>query len=165
MFKVGNVWLFLLFIALVSGGYAYFQSLKDFKNEVLAQSREYSKQTEAKENELKNALLSANQTALHESDNINNRFNDLLRGLERLHGGSSSSAQQVPTASPVRTGAGDTTTAQPLRASGAIHQKLLKCEARLLYEAKEYDILATHYNELLKIYEQARLANENTRTK
>lgn len=37
-----------------------------------------------------------------------------------------------------------------------LENRLSRCQARVLYEAREYDILATHYNALLRLYEQAR---------
>lgn len=52
---------------------------------------------------------------------------------------------------------------RPPKASSGVSAKLLKrlnkCEQRLLYEAKEYDLLAAHYNALLSLYQKAREVN------
>ena len=50
---------------------------------------------------------------------------------------------------------GQTENTKPLAASARLSKQLRACEARLIYEAKEYDILATHYNALLAIYKRA----------
>ena len=71
----------------------------------------------------------------------------------------SASGEQVPTTSNATAAVKQTSSSQSSKASGELSKKLLRCEARLLYEAKEFDILATHYNVLLSTYEQARLLN------
>lgn len=45
------------------------------------------------------------------------------------------------------------------RATQVALERLRRCEQRVLYEAKEYDLLAVHYNALLAIYEKAREVN------
>lgn len=45
------------------------------------------------------------------------------------------------------------------RATQNALERLRRCEQRVLYEAKEYDLLAVHYNALLAIYEKAREVN------
>lgn len=45
------------------------------------------------------------------------------------------------------------------RATQVALERLRRCEQRALYEAKEYDLLAVHYNALLAIYEKAREVN------
>lgn len=45
------------------------------------------------------------------------------------------------------------------RAAKDAMERLRRCEQRVLYEAKEYDLLAVHYNALLAIYEKAREVN------
>lgn len=45
------------------------------------------------------------------------------------------------------------------RAAQVTLERLRRCEQRVLYEAKEYDLLAVHYNALLAIYEKAREVN------
>ena len=58
----------------------------------------------------------------------------------------------------------DGTTTKPPRASCNVYQtqsaklerRLASCESRLLYEAREFDALATHYQTLLSIYDHVK---------
>lgn len=138
--------------------YKHYQDLAQFKSQIIEQSQKHLEQSAAKEDEIKNTILQAHKRALIASDNINNHFNALLSERERVHGITPNSAKQVPSITTTTPRVSTAQNDKSLKASRELSKKLLKCESRLLYEAKEYDILATHYNELLKIYEQARLA-------
>ena len=157
----------LLWLAVLTLGYrtyTQYQELRLFKSTVLEQTQKHLEQSKAMEYEIKNALFEATQKARLEASNINGRFDALLRERERVHGSAPNGNQSVPNTAATESGVEHSASVESSRASGAISRKLLKCEARLLYEAKEYDILATHYRVLLQTYEQARLAN-GTKTK
>ena len=164
MSKFVSSLLWVILLSVLYSTYVHYQELKQFKHEVIEQSKKHLEQSRAKEYELKNALFEATQKARLEASNINGRFDALLRERERVHGSAPNGNQSVPNTAATESGVEHSASVESSRASGAISRKLLKCEARLLYEAKEYDILATHYRVLLQTYEQARLAN-GTKTK
>lgn len=72
--------------------------------------------------------------------------------------------RDLPNVTRTSGGAQDGTTAQPSRASCELYQtqsaklerRLASCESRLLYEAREFDALATHYQTLLSIYDHVK---------
>ena len=134
----------------------YINELHDFKQSVIEQSKALEAKANIQSKELESSLIQAQTNAQHSISDINRNYNDLLN--ERVHS-AAASGEQVPTASSATTAVKQASSSKPSKASGELSKKLLRCEARLLYEAKEFDILATHYNVLLNTYEQARLLN------
>lgn len=134
----------------------YVNELHDFKQSVLEQSKALEAKANIQSKELESSLIQAQTNAQHSISDINRNYNELLN--ERVRS-ASASGEQMPTASSATAAAKQTSSSKSSKASGELSKKLLRCEARLLYEAKEFDILATHYNVLLNTYEQARLLN------
>ena len=126
--------------------------------------------------ELAATSMAQNASALGDFDgaqivSINERFEAALLELDlspfapdRMQLDSSAARHDLPDVTRTSGGAQDNTTAQPSRAScelyqtqsAKLEQRLTSCESRLLYEAREFDALATHYQTLLSIYNHAR---------
>lgn len=140
----------------------YINELHDFKQSVIEQSKALEAKANIQSKELESSLIQAQTNAQHSISDINRNYNDLLN--ERMHS-TAASGEQVPTTSSATAAVKQTSSSKSFKASGELSKKLLKCEARLLYEAKEFDILATHYNVLLNTYEQARLLNGTKESK
>lgn len=140
----------------------YINELHDFKQSVIEQSKALEAKANIQSKELESSLIQAQTNAQHSISDINRNYNDLLNERVRI---GSASGEQVRTVATASASVEQASTSKPSRASGELSQKLLKCEARLLYEAKEFDILATHYNVLLNTYEQARLLNGTKESK
>lgn len=154
---IGFVALYAIY-ALVS----YVSELQEFKQSIIEQTQALQVQAERQSNELKHSLSQAQISAVHDIGELNRRFDRLVNERVRI---GSASGEQVRTVATASASVEQASTSKPSRASGELSQKLLRCEARLLYEAKEYDILATHYNVLLQTYEQARLLNGTKESK
>ena len=83
---------------------------------------------------------------------------------DRVQLDSGAARHDLPDTARTSGGAQDGTTAQPSRASCELYQtqsaklerRLASCESRLLYEAREFDALATHYQTLLSIYDHVK---------
>lgn len=140
----------------------YVNELHDFKQSVLEQSKALEAKANIQSKELKSSLIQAQTNAQHSISDINRNYNELLN--ERVRS-ASASGEQMPATSSATAAAKQTSSSKSSKASGELSKKLLRCEARLLYEAKEFDILATHYNVLLNTYEQARLLNGTKESK
>ena len=140
----------------------YVNELHDFKQSVIEQSKALEAKANIQSKELESSLIQAQTNAQHSISDINRNYNELLN--ERVRS-ASASGEQMPTASSATAAAKQTSSSKSSKASGELSKKLLRCEARLLYEAKEFDILATHYNVLLNTYEQARLLNGTKESK
>ena len=75
-------------------------------------------------------------------------------GSGRMQSHSSGASDNLPANSGTTARAQSTQTDKPSQPSCAVYKdSLKKAKARILYEAKEHDICATHYNTLLKIYQ------------
>lgn len=140
----------------------YINELYDFKQSVIEQSKALEAKANIQSKELKSSLIQAQTNAQRSISDINRNYNELLN--ERMRS-AAASGEQVPTTSSATTAVKQTSSSKSSKASGELSKKLLRCEARLLYEAKEFDILATHYNVLLNAYEQARLLNGTKESK
>ena len=140
----------------------YVNELHDFKQSVLEQSKALEAKANIQSKELESSLIQAQTNAQHSISDINRNYNELLN--ERVRS-ASASGEQMPATSSATAAAKQTSSSKSSKASGELSKKLLRCEARLLYEAKEFDILATHYNVLLNTYEQARLLNGTKESK
>lgn len=140
----------------------YVNELHDFKQSVIEQSKALEAKANIQSKELESSLIQAQTNAQHSISDINRNYNELLN--ERVRS-ASASGEQMPATSSATAAAKQTSSSKSSKASGELSKKLLRCEARLLYEAKEFDILATHYNVLLNTYEQARLLNGTKESK
>ncbi|MCK0514102.1 hypothetical protein MXE38_04380 [Anaerobiospirillum sp. NML120448] len=140
----------------------YVNELHDFKQSVIEQSKALEAKANIQSKELESSLIQAQTNAQHSISDINRNYNELLN--ERVRS-AAASGEQMPAASSATTAVKQTSSSKSSKASGELSKKLLRCEARLLYEAKEFDILATHYNVLLNTYEQARLLNGTKESK
>ena len=158
------IYTFLALVALwfVYSLFNYVNELHDFKQSVIEQSKALEAKANIQSKELESSLIQAQTNAQHSISDINRNYNELLN--ERVRS-ASASGEQVPATSSTSAAVKQTSSSKSSRASGELSKKLLKCEARLLYEAKEFDILATHYNVLLNAYEQARLLNGTKESK
>lgn len=140
----------------------YVNELHDFKQSVIEQSKALEAKANIQSKELESSLIQAQINAQHSISDINRNYNELLN--ERVRS-ATASGEQVSATSSASAAVKQASSSKSSKASGELSKKLLRCEARLLYEAREFDILATHYNVLLNTYEQARLLNGTKESK
>lgn len=127
--------------------------LRTFKDDVLEQQALVQRQIRKQEQALHETVLQVQEQTSTNVNSIDRAYAELLneRGLFK----SDSSNGRVHETAAVTSRPGQTENTKPLAASARLSKQLRACEARLIYEAKEYDILATHYNALLAIYKRA----------
>lgn len=151
-----NQWWLVALIALgLHSGYML-NRFSNMEEQMELQNQVLSERISLQEAALNSAAAQTAQTAVAQAGEIDALYNSAVAELERLHNSSSSAQKQVPgnTAGASRTQ--QASSGRSPEQDKAMAQKLLKCEHRLLYEAREHDILATHYNALLSIYNNTR---------
>lgn len=141
-----------LLVLILTAVTAYIE-LRAFKDDVLKQQALVQKQIRKQEQALHETVLQVQEQTSTDVSSIDRAYTELLneRGLFE----SDSSNGRVHETAAATGRSGQTENTKPLATSARLSKQLRACEARLIYEAKEYDILATHYNALLAIYKRA----------
>ncbi len=150
LFVVAGLMSLRLIWALVS----VYTELRAFKDDMLAQQALVLETVRKQEQQLNDVVMQETSSSIEQADAINSAYLALINEHGMLDH-SDSGNQQVPAASNTAQSTRPKTPAKSPNTSQTDAIKLRQCQSRLLYEAKEYDILATHYNALLSIYKHA----------
>ncbi len=145
----------ILALNLIWSVISVYTDLRTFKDEVLAQQAQLSQLVRKQERLINATVLQATEQSAVALDSINADYTALLDERKRMYDDHAADKPGVSSASAASNGASDTTAGRPSQANTRLFERIKRCEARLIYEAKEYDILATHYNALLSIYQKA----------
>ncbi len=171
----------LLALALAFGFLWHDRAQTEHELETLRLELEHGTKQAALKSELTslNLSLALQEQAQHDATrivSINERFEAALSELELSpfpadgqwlpSTDPAASGHDLPDVARAATQSSHPATSQPPDAGDLVHQaqsravtserKLSACETRLLYEAREYDALATHYQTLLSIYNSTR---------
>lgn len=147
--------------------YEYYKDLSDAKQQVIQALDEQAKI----EKQWREQVAQLRFSAAADRQQIEARYIGLLKSLsdtdsnavnsgtdERMR--NSNNAASSNSMSGIASTAGGTgaaqTDRQPRQSCRVYQDALVKAKKRILYEAKERDICATHYNTLLKIYNSVR---------
>ena len=116
-------------------------------------------------------LLQLHASAGRERDEIEKRYRELLRGVsagggthrsddgKRMYDSAKSTGDgnNLPATAGAAAGTGTAQTDRQSRSGCSVYQNALaKAKRRILFEAKERDICAVHYNTLLNLYNSVR---------
>ena len=130
-----------------------------FKAQIIEQSAAVDALVKVQESALNETVQAVDSAVQSQTVTIDTMYRQYLDDVISLHNSAAGNSQQMPSAASAAGATGQTTPGKSPGKDSRLSQKLLKCESKLLYEAREYDILATHYNALLKIYEYSKSQN------
>lgn len=129
-------------------GYRYEHNMQEFINSELRQQIQAYEQTQAKEREnLDKALKSAEETK-DALDDVTARYNQLL--ADSLSKSSASSDNSVP----ANTNSSSSVSKGACKCSESNRAKLQRLYERQLIIARDCDITATHYNQLIELWKE-----------
>ncbi len=131
-----------------------YTELRDFKDDMLAQQAQLVDLVRKQERQLNDVVIQETSKSTEASDAISRDYAAIVTKHGLLNY-SNSSNEHMPAAANTAQSARPSKAGQSSKPSQADAERLRQCRSRLVYEAKEYDILATHYNALLSIYKQA----------
>ena len=155
------VWGLLACIALTTHIAGSWLDIRDFKVHMEAQNQALSERVLIQEEALNEALRNSAADAAEQIAQIDAVYVDAVNGINRLHDAAAANfAEPVPAVAAVATGPAEEKTHKAPAGNKRMAAKLLKCEAKTLYLARELDIMATHYNTLLSVYNEARRTSE-----
>lgn len=144
----------VLLLKLLMSVWSVYTELRSFKDDMLAQQAELVEMVRKQEQQLHDVVIQETTKGVEAVDAINSDYASEL-AKHGLLNYSNSSNEHMPAASAAAQSVRPNPTAKSSKSSQADAEQLRQCRSRLLYEAKEYDILATHYNSLLAIYKHA----------
>ena len=135
--------------------YATYMDLRGFKDQILDQQSKVLESVMRQEKDLSNAVTSISDQLYDQASAIDDNYNALLAKRQRLHNSTANSNANVPSIAYSTKDTSNAAQAKSFAVNRSVSSKLRQCEERLIYEAKEYDNLASQYNALLNIYKHA----------